>query len=61
MELNDYLCARTEKDDRKASYLAGYYQGEYFRNSLYNTRNIIVSNADFLDNIHETDDTEMED
>ena len=61
MALNDYLCSRTEKDDRKASYLAGYYQGEYYRNSLYNTRNIIVSNADFLDEMRQEDNFELED
>ena len=61
MQLNDYICARTQQDDRKASYLAGLYQGDYFKNCLYNTRHIIVSNADFLDNAHTNDDTEMED
>ena len=61
MDLNDYIAARNETEDRKASYLAGFYQGEFFRNSFYNTRNIIVSNADFLDRANINNDTEMED
>lgn len=57
VEFNDYIAARDQMQDRKASYLAGLYQGDFTKNSTYNTERIIVTNADFLDDV--TD--EMED
>ena len=57
VELNDYLAARDKMEDRKASYLAGLYQADFANNSTYNTERIIVSRANFLDDITE----EMED
>ena len=57
--LNNYLSARSTVEDKKANYLSGLYQGEFYRNSLYNTRSIDLSKANILDN--NIQETEMED
>ena len=57
---NDYLSARSTSEDKKSNYLAGLYQSEFYRNSLFNTRSIDLSKANILDNIH-IESSEMED
>lgn len=50
MDFNDYICARTALDDKKANYLAGLYQKDFTTRPTFSSRDINIFMADFLDN-----------